>query len=123
MAYSEAVAERIRVALAPRRDVVEKKMFGGVAFMISGAMAIGVVKDELMVRVGPDAHDSAVARPHARVMDFTGKPMRGFVFVSPLGFKTSAQLARWVTLAVEFVTTEATRSKAKRPSRRKKLTR
>ncbi len=79
MAYDEALANRIRGVLAQRDDVTERKMFGGIAFIIGSRMAAGVIHDDLMVRVGPDAHDDAIARPHVRSMDFTGRPMRGFV--------------------------------------------
>jgi TfoX/Sxy family transcriptional regulator of competence genes len=89
MAYDEALAERIRAVLADRDNVTEQKMFGGIAFMISDRMAVGVIHDDLMVRVGPDAHDDAVARPHVRPMDFTRRPMRGFVYVAPPALPTT----------------------------------
>jgi len=102
VAYEEGVAERIRAALGRRRDVEEKRMFGGLAFMVAGHMAVGVVGDELMVRVGPDAHEAALARRHARPMDFTGRPLRGFVYVAPAGFRTAAGLRGWLDMAVTF---------------------
>jgi hypothetical protein len=77
-------------------------MFGGVAFLIRSNMCVGVVGDELMVRVGPDAYDEAVRQPHARKMDFTGRPMKGFVFVGVEGFELDADLRRWVAHGVEF---------------------
>ena len=79
MPYSEKLADRIRMALDGRDDVVEKKMFGGVAFMVSGSMACGIIGDDLMARVGADQFEVALGRPHARVMDFTGRPLKGFV--------------------------------------------
>ena len=85
MAYDEALAERIRALLAGRDAVTERKMFGGIAFMVGGNMACGVIHDDLMVRVGPDAHDAALAEPHARPMDFAHRPMRGMVYVDPDG--------------------------------------
>jgi TfoX/Sxy family transcriptional regulator of competence genes len=104
MAYDEVLAERIRTALRGRDDVVEKKMFGGITFMVAGRMACGVVHDDLMVRVGPDGHDEAIAEPHARPMDFTGKPMRGMVYVAPAGVATDDALRGWVERAVRVAT-------------------
>lgn len=102
MAYDEKLAARVRGALAGRRGVAEKKMFGGVAFMLRGHMCCGVTKDDLVIRVGPRRYEEALAHPHARPMDFTGRPLRGFVFVSPSGYKNDKALAKWVTKAVDF---------------------
>lgn len=104
MAYDERLAERIRTALSGRDDVVERKMFGGITFMVAGRMACGVVHDDLMVRVGSDRHDAALAEPHARPMDFTGRPSRGMVYVEPAGVRSEADLARWVERAVSVAT-------------------
>ena len=106
MAYDAVLAERIRTALHGRDDVVEKKMFGGLTFMVAGRMACGVVHDDLMVRVGPEWHDEAVAEPHARPMDFTGKPMRGMVYVAPAGIASDDDLRSWVDRAVSVATAE-----------------
>lgn len=106
MVYDETLAERIRSALADRQDVTEQKMFGGIAFMIGGRMAVGVVHDDLMVRVGPDAHDHAVAQPHVRPMDFTGRPMRGFVYVSPSGVADDGELTRRVEAGARFAASQ-----------------
>jgi len=103
MAYDEGVAERLREAYTDTRDVAEKRMFGGIAFMVGGHMSCGVVNDTLMVRVGPDLYEDALARPHAREMDFTGKSLKGFVYVDPAGFESDAALASWVNLSVGFV--------------------
>jgi TfoX/Sxy family transcriptional regulator of competence genes len=100
MAYDEALAERIRQVLAGEPDVTERKMFGGIAFMVGGNMACGVIKDDLMVRVGPDAHDAAVAEPHVRPMDFAHRPMQGYVYVDPDGVRSAEDLARWVRAGV-----------------------
>ena len=81
MAYDEELADRVRNALASRSEVSERKMFGGIAFMIEGNMAVGVMGEELMVRLGPDEAPRALEEPHTRVMDFTGRPMKGFVIV------------------------------------------
>ena len=96
MAYDEGLAERIRTALRGRDDVVEKKMFGGLTFMVAGRMACGVVHDDLMVRVGPGEHGEAIAQPHARPMDFTGKPMKGMVYVGTERLASDKGLAEWV---------------------------
>jgi TfoX/Sxy family transcriptional regulator of competence genes len=105
VAYDEALADRIRRSLADRDAVVERKMFGGVAFMVGGHMAVGVVKDELMARVGTEGEDDALAQPHARPMDFTGRPMTGFVFVAATGVATDADVAAWVERATAYVST------------------
>jgi TfoX/Sxy family transcriptional regulator of competence genes len=102
MAYDEGVAQRVREALADERGVVEKKMFGGIAFMLRGNMCCGVVGEELMLRVGPDAYDQALAERHARPMDFTGRPMRGMVYVASRGFESDADLASWIGRATRF---------------------
>lgn len=102
MAYDEALAERIRRMLDDRAGVSEKKMFGGIAFMFRGHMSVGVVKDDLMVRVGPEAYDELVRQPNARRMDFTGKPMKGFIYVAPAGLKTDADLQRWVGHGLKY---------------------
>lgn len=108
MAYDEALAERIRTALRGRDDVAERKMFGGIAFMVAGRMACGVIHDDLMVKVGADGHDEAMAQPHTRPMDFTGRPMRGMVYVDPAGTASDSDLGRWVHQAVVVATTHET---------------
>jgi len=105
MAYDEGLAERLRDVFADRRDVVEKKLFGGMAFMLRGHMCVGIVDDALMARVGPDQYEDALKRPHAREMDFTGRPMKGFVYVSPEGFESDKDLQRWVSTCRRFVET------------------
>ncbi len=102
MAYDEGLAERIRGLLDDRSDVLEKRMFGGIAFMVRGHMAIGVVKDDLMVRVGPEAYEALVRQPHARRMDFTGRPMKGFLYVASSGLETDAALQSWVGHGVGY---------------------
>src|SRR2546426_11437084 len=111
MAYDERVARRVRSALSKHEGVVEKKMFGGLAFLIHGRMCCGVIGDELMVRVGPSAYDDALSRPHARQMDFTGKPLRGFVYVGPAGFDSTGALRAWVAKGAEFASTLPSRQR------------
>ncbi|MCC6572539.1 MAG: TfoX/Sxy family protein [Planctomycetes bacterium] len=105
MAYDEKLAERIRKAIGKNKSVTEKKMFGGVAFLHDGRMFLGVLKDELMARVGPQTHEGALEEPGARVMDFTGKPMLGYVFVEPKGHASDADLKKWVKWTLDFVVT------------------
>jgi TfoX/Sxy family transcriptional regulator of competence genes len=103
VSYDEKLAARIREALGPGPDVVEKKMFGGLCFMVNGAMCCGLTKTDFMVRVGPALYDEAVAEPHARPMDFTGRPLAGMVYVAPEGLRSAAALAKWVGRGVSFV--------------------
>lgn len=105
MAYDEDLASRIREILTEGGDVEERKMFGGIAFMVGGHMCVGVIGDELMVRVGPDAHEKVIEKPHARPMDFTGRPMKGYVYVAQPGVGTEAKLRKWIQLARDFVET------------------
>lgn len=102
MAYDEGVAERIREVFAGRTDIEEKKMFGGLAFLHNGHMCVGVVNETLMARVGPDQYPKALKLSHAREMDFTGKPLKGFIYVAPEGFETDNDLAAWIGRCESF---------------------
>lgn len=99
MAYDDKLAARVRALLAERADVSERKMFGGLTFMVGGNMSCGVNGDELIVRLDPEREEEALARPHARPMDLTGRRMRGFITVHTDGLK-GRQLNRWVQEAV-----------------------
>lgn len=103
MAYDEGLAERLRDILRDSPALTEKKMFGGLAFLAGGHMFVGIVGAALMARVGPDNHAAALARPHVRPMDFTGKPMKGYVYVDPPGFARDADLEGWVRQCRAFV--------------------
>jgi hypothetical protein len=116
--YSGKLAARVRRLLSDRDDVVERPMFGGLTFMVGGHMCCGVNKDELIVRLKPADIDAALARPHARPMDLTGRPMRGFVTVAPDGLKGPA-LSRWVALAIA----NAAAMPAKEPTRKEAVPR
>lgn len=96
MAYDEGLAERIRERLGADPEISEKRMFGGLAFLHRGNMAVGVTGDDLMVRVGPDATDTALARPGARIFDMTGRPMRGWVVVDGTAVAEDEALGAWV---------------------------
>ena len=102
MAYDEGAAERVRDIVHARPGISERKMFGGLAFMADGHMFVGVLANSLMARVGPDAHAAALARPHVREMDFTGRPMKGYVFVEAEGFESDEALAGWVEQCLRF---------------------
>lgn len=105
MAFDEALAARIRTALTPREDVDERRMFGGLAFLIRGNMACGVVGGMLMVRLGDAGAAAALAERHVRPMDFTGRPMRSMVYVEQEGLATDDELHRWVDRAADFALT------------------
>ena len=105
MAFDEGLAERIRELLKDRRGVAERKMFGGLAFMLNGHMLIGILGDTLMARVGPDSYAKALAQKHVRQMDYTGKPMKGYVYVAPEGFESDAALEGWIGRCAKFVQT------------------
>jgi len=102
MAHDEGLAQRIREVLEERTDLAERKMFGGLAFLLCGNMCAGVVGDELMVRVGPEAYPKLLSEPHAREMDFTGRVMKGFVYVACEGFESDVDLRTWVERGVAF---------------------
>jgi hypothetical protein len=103
MAYDEALAERIRHLLGRRKAVEEKKMFGGVGFLLNGNMLVGVWKDQLVARLGPDDGDDALKEPHVRVFDITGRPMNGWVLVEPAGVAADGQLKAWLERSLAFV--------------------
>jgi TfoX/Sxy family transcriptional regulator of competence genes len=100
MAYDERLAERIRGVLQGRGNVTERKMFGGIAFMVDGKMAVGVLGDEIVVRTGKDRYDAALNDREARPMDFTGRPSRGMVYVSSAGVRRGPALLRWIDLGI-----------------------
>jgi TfoX/Sxy family transcriptional regulator of competence genes len=104
MAYDEGLAQRIREVLDELQppELVEKKMFGGVAFMTRGNLACGVSKNELLVRVGRERYAEAVSKPYARPFDITGKPSQGWVMVAAEGFESDEALANWVQQGVDF---------------------
>lgn len=103
MAYSETVAERIRAVFKQQGTVVEKKMFGGLAFIVDGHMCCGILGDRLMARVGPDQYAQALAKPHVSEMDFTGKPLKGFLYVEPAGFADEDDLEEWIDRCLRCV--------------------
>jgi TfoX N-terminal domain len=105
MGYDEKTAGRVRSILSRRQDVVERKMVGGLSFMVNGSMCCGLTSTGLMVCVGRDAYERTLAQPHVRPMRFAGRPLAGFVCVDPGGYRTDAALANWVQRGVDFVST------------------
>lgn len=116
MAFDEKLVERIRESLADIKMVEEKNMFGGVCFMVESKMCIGVVKDEMMCRIDPEMDKIVLEKPGCRRMDFTGKPMNGYVFISKEGMNTKKAFEYWVGLCLEF------NSKAKASKKKSKKT-
>jgi hypothetical protein len=102
MAFDDGLAERIRAHLGDDPGVAERKMFGGLCFLVDGNMCCGIIGSDLMVRVGADAYDAALSEPDAREMTFTGRPMRGLVDVSPDGVAEDADLDRWLERGLTF---------------------
>jgi len=105
MIYDEAVAARVRRTLSRRRDVVEKRMVGGLSFIVRGSMCCGVTGDKLMVRVGPEARSHMLAKPHTEPMKFAGRSLAGFICVAPAGYRSDRALRTWIQRGIEFVAT------------------
>jgi TfoX/Sxy family transcriptional regulator of competence genes len=102
MAFDEQLANRVRKQLGPKAALVEKKMFGGLAFLINGNMSVGVHGSELIVRIAPESSDVALKEPGARIFDITGRPMKGWLLVGGAGVDDPASLANWVRRGVEY---------------------
>jgi len=114
MAYDEQLANRVRELIAEtHRNIEEKKMFGGLCFMVNDKMCVGVEKERLMLRIDPEKYDEVIEKDGCRPMDFTGKPMKGFVFVDKDVLRTQKQLQYWINLALEY-------NKMAKPSKKKK---
>ena len=103
MAYDEKLADKIRKLLKKKKEITEKEMFGGIAFLLKGKMCCGVIKNDLVIRTGKEHYEKALTKPYTRPMDFTGRAMKGFVYVSPRGYKTEKILSQWVNLSIENV--------------------
>ncbi len=103
MVYDEKLADRVRKSLKGKKNITEKKMFGGIAFLLGGKMFCGVLKNDLVVRTGEEYYKKALTKPHTRPFDFSGKPSRGFVYVGPGGLKTEKILSEWVNSGIKFV--------------------
>jgi hypothetical protein len=121
MAYDEKTAERVRELLSGRRDVVEKKLMGGLTFMVGGHMCCSVSgRGGLMIRVGADSQAEMLREPNVRPIEMRGRTMTGFLHVAPDGYETEADLRTWLKRGVDFVTTVPAESSARKPSRRRR---
>ena len=114
MAYNEQLATRIREQLADLPNINEKEMMGGLTFMVNDKMCIGIIKDEMMCRIAPEMQDIVLEKTGCRIMDFTGRPMRGYVIVDDTGMKSQKEFDYWINLCLEF------NSKAKSSKKKKK---
>lgn len=103
MSYNEELAERLRNRLAKEEGLSEKKMFGGLGFLLNGNMCCGVINNNMVARIGPEQYPDALKIRHARIMDFTGKPLKGFVYVEPPGIEADEDLDAWLTRCRNFV--------------------
>ena len=113
MAYNEDLAERLRAKLLSGKSITEKRMFGGVCFLHEGKMLCGILNDDIIVRVADS--DAFLAEPHVRPFDFSGRPMKGFLYVAPAGYETDQMLESWIERCYAYVGTLASK-----PSRRRK---
>src|SRR4051812_47425733 len=102
MPYSEKLANRIREHFLELNNVEEKKMMGGLTFMYNDKMCVGIIKDELMCRIDPALHEAAIEKTGCRTMDFTKRPMKGYVMVDDTGIKTKKEFDNWINLCLEF---------------------
>jgi len=114
MAYNLDLANRVREKLVELPNVTEKEMMGGLTFMYNDKMCVGIIKDELMCRISPEMQDTALEKTGCRIMDFTGRPMKGYVMVDDTGMKTQKEFDYWINLCLEF------NSKAKSLKKKKK---
>ncbi|MCI0412292.1 TfoX/Sxy family protein [bacterium] len=113
MAFNERIAERVRKRLKGKRRLEEKRMFGGLTFMLNGRMCCAIAGDNLMVRVDPDHYDDLLKKPHAHVMDITGRPMKGFIFVDPEGYKSSTSLNFWIDEVIAYAKSQSSKKNKK----------
>jgi TfoX/Sxy family transcriptional regulator of competence genes len=102
MAYNEKLADKIRERLVDLPQVEEKEMMGGLTFMVNHKMCLGIIKDELMCRIDPELHDTVVEKYGCRTMDFTRRPMKGYVLIEEVGMRTPEEFEYWINLALEF---------------------
>lgn len=116
MAYDENLAKRVRQRFAELPNVVEKEMMGGLTFMYNDKMCVGIIKDELMCRIDPALHDESVQKPGCRTMDFTKRPMRGYVLIEESGMKAQKYFDFWINLALDFNKKAKSSKKTKKSS-------
>jgi TfoX/Sxy family transcriptional regulator of competence genes len=121
MPFDEQLAGRIRVLTRDLPGIAERKMFGGLASLARGHMCCGIVGSDLMVRVGPDGYEDALANAHVRPMDFTGRPSKGMVYVAPAGIRTASALRKWIERGIRFAETLPARTASPRRARRRSV--
>ncbi len=114
MPYSEILAKRISKLLMHPKGLVEKKMFGGICYMLKNKMMAGIAKNKLMIRCMPDEYEKLLKKPHAGEMDFTGKPLKGFLYIADLGIKTDKQLQYWLDVGIEYALKSPPKKKIKK---------
>lgn len=102
MAYDEQLANRVRQRFAELPNVEEKKMMGGLTFMFNDKMCVGIIKNELMCRIDPDLHNSAIEKSGCRTMDFTNRPIKGYVLIDETGMSSNTDFDYWINLAIDF---------------------
>ncbi len=102
MSFDDHLADRTRHHLAKQKGLIEKKMFGGIGFLLNGNMCCGVLGDELIVRLNPEKADEVLAQKHTRIFDFSGRPMKGWIFVDPKGLAKESDLQTWLEIALEY---------------------
>jgi TfoX/Sxy family transcriptional regulator of competence genes len=102
MAYNEKIADRIREALVDQNNVIEKHMFGGVCFMVNDKMCVGVIKDDMMIRIDPSLEEEVLAKNGCRMMDFQTRPMKGYFYIDADGMKTQKNFEYWIALCLAF---------------------
>ena len=120
MAFDEALAARIRALLADRKGITEKKMFGGLAFLLDGRMCCGVLNSDFVARVSAEDQPAMLRKPQVRPMDFTGRPLKGFLYVGPAAIRTAASLGAWIERCVAFARSLPAKPAKKRPAARTK---
>lgn len=116
MAYNEELANRMREIFSGKGQVEEKEMFGGLCFMLNGKMCAGIIKEEMMLRVAPESHESLVELPGCRSMDFTKRPMKGYVYVSQDVLSNKKELQKWIELAITYNAIAKSSKKKKKES-------
>jgi TfoX/Sxy family transcriptional regulator of competence genes len=114
MAYDEKLAQRVRALMADRKDYSEKKMLGGIALLLDGRMCCGVLRDELVARISVDEYQAALGKAHVRPMDFTGRPMKGYIYVGPQAIRSTRRLRAWLDRSIAFVATLPPKKKPKK---------
>ena len=103
MVYNEKLADRIRKIICKNKNVTEKKMFGGLSFLLNGKMFCGVLKEDLVLRISHGEYEDALKKPNVRPMDFTRRPMKGFIYVNANGCKSDKDIKKWIDLSLNYV--------------------